>query len=226
VGLKNPDLTISVDLAGDRVFIYGNKIHGPGGLPLSSQWKMLAVLDSGPLTILAAFAMMRRGCMVELLIPLSERIAQFKRERQLALATKLRSLVTRSAYKAFSIQVDSLGGQRIDDCIDARKLIRGMAVQIAKKKKCRGIILPDITGNLDTLQMETITPNDGNTALPIFHPLIGLDLKDLIELCKVAGLSEDDLLSQISSERRNGEYKEIVMPVESSDELPVEEIAL
>ena len=70
VDLKKPDLTISVDLTGDMVYVYGNRTQGPGGLPISSQWKMLAVLDSGPLTVLAAYAMMRRGCLVELFIPI------------------------------------------------------------------------------------------------------------------------------------------------------------
>lgn len=226
VDLKNPDLTISIDLAGDQVFIYGNKINGPGGLPLSSKWKMLTVLDSGPLTILAAYAMMRRGCMVELLIPLSKRIAEFRASRQLELATKLRSLVTRSAYKAFTIQIDSLGGQRIEDYRDARMLILAAAVRIAKKEKCRGIILPDLTGNLDTLQNEGITSNDANAALPAFHPLIGLDLKDLLEFCKDAGLSEDGLLSQLRSEHRSSRFKKPAMPIERPDELPVEEMAL
>ena len=52
VNLDKPDVTVFVDLVGDRAYVYRERLSGPGGLPLSSQWKMLVVLDSGPLSIL------------------------------------------------------------------------------------------------------------------------------------------------------------------------------
>lgn len=88
VDLTKPDVTVFVDLADDRAYVYSVKIPGPGGLPLSSQWKMLAVLDSGPLSLLAAYSMMRRGCMVELFIPVSTQIRIFDRDYQLDLAAQ------------------------------------------------------------------------------------------------------------------------------------------
>ncbi len=105
VNLKTPDVTIYVDLVGDYAYVYNQRLPGPGGLPLSSQWRMLAVLDSGPLSILAAFAMMRRGCLVELLIPLSGTIPAFTKAGQLRLAQILREFVTPLTLQIFYICV-------------------------------------------------------------------------------------------------------------------------
>ena len=113
VNLDTPDVTVFVDLVGDHAYVYRERLSGPGGLPLSSQWKMLAVLDSGPLSILAAYAMMRRGCLVEPLIPLSESISSFAKDQQFNLAHRLRDLVTRANYRGFTIEfTGSPGGAR------------------------------------------------------------------------------------------------------------------
>jgi len=223
VDLKKPDVTISVDLAGDRVYAYGNRLQGPGGLPLSSQWKMLAVLDSGPLSILAAYAMMRRGCLVELFIPLSETFPLFKRDRQLELAAKLRALVTRPAYKAYTVKVEPYSDQGSSDFADARWHVRKAALQVAKEKRFRGIIFSDVTGELN-LDYQTIQTADNKVLSPIFYPLLGLETEDLIEMCRRAGIAEDELFSQIGLE--NESRGETVFPQEPAREMTVQEFAL
>jgi thiamine biosynthesis protein ThiI len=218
VDLKKPDVTIAVDLAEDWVLTYGNRVQGPGGLPLSSQWKMLAVLDSGPLTILAAYAMMRRGCMVQLLIPLSERIQNFNKDRQLQLAAKLRSLVTRPAYKAFTINMEPYS----TDYADAKSRIRNVAPQIAKEKRFRGVIFSDIMGALNLLGSRDQT-TESNVRSPIFYPLLAFEIADLLELSRSVGISESDLLSQIRLEKELSGYGRTSV---FSEDLKVQEITL
>jgi thiamine biosynthesis protein ThiI len=201
VNLKAPDLTIFVDLAGDRAYMYRQRLPGPGGLPLSSQSKMLTVLDSGPLSILAAYAMMRRGCLVEPLIPLSEAIPSFAKDQQLRLAQKLRNLVTRSSYRAFTIELDRLsGGARMSpsEYADAKYLVRLASLKLAREKKFKGVVLSDVAGEIATLQKEFIEANRINP--PIFQPLIGLKNEDLFGMCKEIGISEEELLSQMEVE--------------------------
>jgi len=189
VDLEHPTLTIFVDLVGDWAYVYEKKIEGPGGLPLSSQWKMLAVLDSGPLTILAAYAMMRRGCMVQLFIPTSKILSSVTADIQLALARKLAQLVARPGYKAYTVDLDEvLGGQRrVRDLRDFKQLSRDMAISFAKKKRFRGIILADAEGNLDSLMSYRYSA----TELPIIHPLLGMERDDIDNLSRLVGISPE-----------------------------------
>jgi thiamine biosynthesis protein ThiI len=201
VDLTNPDVTIFVDLVGDHAYVYSERLTGPGGLPLSSQWRMLLILDSGPLSILAAYSMMRRGCLVEPLLPLSDRGPFFARDAQFHLMRKLRELVTRSSYRTFTIDFDKLvGGGQIGSLgyPEAKRLVRSAGANLATKKKFRGIVFSDVAGELDTLS-EFLSDHVGP---PIFQPLIGLTSEELVDMCKHVDLTREDLLSQLELENQ------------------------
>jgi len=197
VDLNHPDLTLYVDLVGEWAYVYNEKLEGPGGLPLSSQWKMLAVLDSGPLTILAAYAMMRRGCMVQLFIPTSNTLKSFGEDAQLALAKTLGRLVARPGYKAFTLNLDRLLGDRksITSLVHSRQLVRAAAIAFAKKKRFRGVVLADIEGRLEATMPYCYSQVD----IPIVQPLLGLEHEDIDQLSRLVGLKvesvPDDRLS-------------------------------
>jgi thiamine biosynthesis protein ThiI len=199
VNLKTPDVTIFVDLAGDYAYVYRQRLPGPGGLPLSSQWRMLAVLDSGPLSILAAYAMMRRGCLVELLIPLSETILPFAKDQQLRLAQILREFVTRSPYRAFTFAFESVLDQVSTTQPEygaAKRFARLASMKLAAEKRYKGLVFSDAAGALSALNREFVETT--KPIPPAFHPLIGLSKEDLLGMCREIGIPEDKALSQIA----------------------------
>jgi thiamine biosynthesis protein ThiI len=222
VNLKTPDVTIFVDLAGDHAYAYRQRFLGPGGLPLSSQWRMLAVLDSGPLSVLAAYAMMRRGCLVELLIPISETIPSFVKYQQLAFAQKLRDLVTRPRYRAFTVDFSSA---RISSLqyVSARRLVRLASIKLAAEKRYKGVVFPDVSGEIATLQSGFTEENEIRP--PIFRPLIGLENDDLIGMCREIHIPVEELLSQMKLETRESESLAVDLS-KYLDEMGFEEITL
>jgi thiamine biosynthesis protein ThiI len=201
VNLTAPDMTFFVDLVGDHAYVYHERFSGPGGLPLSSQWKMLAVLDSGPLSILAAYAMMRRGCLLEPLIPLSNSVPAFSRGKQFQLANRLRELVTRSNYRAFTLELDHmLFGEGSDalSYFSAKRVVRLASMNLAVKKRFKGVVFSDVSGEVAELEIEF--PNTNRINPPVFHPLIGLETEDLFAMCEEIGIPKEELLSQIELE--------------------------
>jgi thiamine biosynthesis protein ThiI len=183
-----------VDLVGDDAYVYNRKLNGPGGLPLSAQWKMLAVLDSGALSVIAALAMMRRGCVVELFIPVSNARNDLSSERQLALARKVSRLVTRPSYKAFVMEIDEppISEQMVD--AEWSEFVRASAVKFAQENRFKGLIFSDISGEISSLNSYS-----GLSRLPIFYPLLGLEKDDLTELLRLAGLESCELSFQRGS---------------------------
>ncbi|MGE4274929.1 MAG: THUMP domain-containing protein [Candidatus Methanomethylophilaceae archaeon] len=61
VDLSHPDVQFFVELRQKKAFIFQDYLPGPGGLPLGSQGKVVAVLEDEN-DALAAWMMMRRGC--------------------------------------------------------------------------------------------------------------------------------------------------------------------
>jgi len=202
VNLDSPDVTFNVDLVGTDAFLYTRKKKGPGGLPLSSDWRMLAVLDRGSLSILAASAMMRRGCVVELFIPVSSSIAGWASRTQMALAEKLARLVTRPNYKAFVFEIDGFVVRK-DAPPVSRSLIRAMAVKFAREKRFRGVILSDISGHLASLNQT----HSNSEQVPIFYPLLGFDHADIEELAKFADIEETELTAQSRFENQLPDFE-------------------
>jgi thiamine biosynthesis protein ThiI len=64
VDLKNPELTLFVDILPKEAFIYLEKVPGPGGLPVGVAGRVIALLSGGIDSPVAAYRMMRRGCEV------------------------------------------------------------------------------------------------------------------------------------------------------------------
>jgi adenylyl- and sulfurtransferase ThiI len=61
VDLGHPDLTIDVDVRQAEAFVFTDHVEGPGGIPVGTQGKVVALL-SDEASLVAAWLMMRRGC--------------------------------------------------------------------------------------------------------------------------------------------------------------------
>jgi thiamine biosynthesis protein ThiI len=63
VDLKRPDLEFFVEVRDNRAYIFSRYIGGPGGLPMGSQGRVVALLERDR-DALAAWLIMKRGCRV------------------------------------------------------------------------------------------------------------------------------------------------------------------
>jgi tRNA uracil 4-sulfurtransferase len=63
VDLGKPDLELHIDIRGERAYIFHEKRAGPGGLPVGTQGRIVALVSNSD-SLLAAWLLMRRGCNV------------------------------------------------------------------------------------------------------------------------------------------------------------------
>ena len=212
VNLSRPDVLISIDLIGENAYVYTEKLAGPGGLPISSKWKMLAVLDCGLLSLFAAYVMMRRGCLVQLIVPSSSIEKDYPIDRQLALARKLRQFVTRESYRAFVLEIDKTPNPQ-------KQAVRLMSLEIAKARRFRGVILADISGSIS--RSRALYEKSRALGLPIFQPLIGLEINDLKELCQLFDVDLIDLQRESSAGQESNQPVNLNLA-----EIPVTSVSL
>ncbi len=63
VDLRNPELTIYIEVRQNRAFVFSGIISGPGGMPVGTQGKVLGLI-SNERDVAASWLMMKRGCRV------------------------------------------------------------------------------------------------------------------------------------------------------------------
>jgi thiamine biosynthesis protein ThiI len=63
VDLSNPDVEFFVEVRQKKAYNFLEKFPGPGGLPMGTQGRVVALLD-GDASVAAAWMMMKRGCRV------------------------------------------------------------------------------------------------------------------------------------------------------------------
>jgi len=221
VDLREPDVTIHVDLVGDHAYVYSRRLIGPGGLPPASYWKMLAVLDSGPLSILAAYVMMRRGCLTELFIPVSA-TGPYAKEMQISLARKLARLIPRPNYKAYVTTIDGEVTFVSSSPVPLKSRVREMSLRFAWERKFKGVVFSDISGDIGSLGKSPQT--EATSSPPVFLPLVGYDSDDLLETAREIGFKDEELLTEIKmgSQQATG----LTFSATRKEEAGIEEIRL
>jgi thiamine biosynthesis protein ThiI len=64
VDLEEPSSVYGIEIAAKRAFVFGERRPGPGGLPVGTSGKVVALISGGIDSPVAAWRMMRRGCRV------------------------------------------------------------------------------------------------------------------------------------------------------------------
>jgi thiamine biosynthesis protein ThiI len=156
VDLKDPDVWIEVEIRDARAYLFENRIKGLGGMPASSQGKVLLYLphpdeEIVKRSILSFILMRRRGCKV---IPAAdeEDVERWSQE--------MRSYSIGGGREPFILHGEDLEGKLRD------------ALQ---KLKCRGLVVPSGPGE------ETKFPvmHSKGASVSQFYPTISMSLEDV-----------------------------------------------
>jgi thiamine biosynthesis protein ThiI len=191
VDLEDPELEIFVEARKDRAYLFTRILKGPGGLPLGSGGRMVALISGGIDSSVAAWMMMRRGCPLSLLHfdsrPYADALAQSMRSAEIL------SQWT-SGRKMDFIQVPIARGiEKIAShypratCVLCRRLMYRIATEVARDEKALGIATGYSLGQVASQTAENIMAEQAGIEVPIYHPLIAMDKTEIMELARKIG---------------------------------------
>ena len=164
VNLTKPDFELFIEIRNDKAFIFTKKIRGVGGMPFGTQGKILALIDS-KYSILAAWYLIRRGCKATFII------------------TKKSNLnVLKSFLKNWYIDSD------IYDLKPGKNPIKYLN-KIAHEKNCEAIVIDSSLFVKSKITLSYIKKLKKSVNLPILHPLIAMDKKEINKKCKEIGVT-------------------------------------
>jgi len=191
------DLTIGVEVRRDHALLFGQTVAGHGGLPLGTQGRAVALISGGIDSPVAAWMIMRRGCVV---IPVHFR----QSEVELAKFMDNCEVLSRYAYgwNVHPIVLDhqevfggtyeklrSVGAERWT-CIFCKRALLQKACQIADQHGAKALVTGDSLGQVASQTLENLEVLSYGVEKPILRPLIGLDKTEITALARRIGTFE------------------------------------
>jgi thiamine biosynthesis protein ThiI len=185
VDLKNPELTIYLDLKTSECCIYFEKIKGPGGFPYGTQGKVVSLLSKGIDSPIAAYMMAKRGCEIIFLHMGTEKLTKII-DRFEVFAGKPITFISLDYIPFLAELKNNQVGKY--QCVLCKIGMYLLANRVAKNKKARAIVTGENLGQVASQTLANIAAMDSFSNIPVIRPLIGFDKKEIIQMSRDTGL--------------------------------------
>ena len=193
VDLKNPERVIYIEVRGNECFIYNSRVKGPGGLPIGSSGRVVCLLSGGIDSPVAAWMMMKRGCIVYPLFAYFPRggdesdllryIEVLKVLRHWSIGVPLRAYTYRHEHNLIEFRKAASKYT----CILCRRMMYRVANELAKKVNAKAVVTGENLAQVASQTLSNLQTIDEASELPVFRPLIGFDKVESERIAKEIG---------------------------------------
>ena len=198
VSLKNPDLTIYIELLSKEAFCSAEKIEGPGGMPVGVSGRIACLISGGIDSPVAAYRMVKRGCLASFIHfsgrPLVSRASEEKVHELVRHLTTFqydsRLYVIPFGEIQREIILNTPAPLRI---VLYRRMMIRIAQELARKDQCWALVTGDSLGQVASQTPQNLCAIEEAAELPILRPLIGMDKREIIDEARRLGTYETSI---------------------------------
>ena len=200
VDVKNPDVTVIVEIRDFAAYLHCDAEEGAGGMPTGSAGKALLLLSGGIDSPVAGYRVARRGVTVDALHFESYPYTSVQaREKVIELAEIMTD--TCGDIHLNIISVTHIQEELRDKCREEyftlllRRFMMRIAERIALRYGCGAIVTGESIGQVasQTLPALAVTA-DAVKTLPILRPLIACDKEEIVRIARKIGTFETSIL--------------------------------
>jgi thiamine biosynthesis protein ThiI len=194
---KNADVEIGIEVQPGRALVFGEVIPGPGGMPLDSQGRVVALLSSGIDSPVATWLMMKRGCSI---IPVHFSTSQAQTDQVLAIVEALNRYAYGWQLKPVILSHDAILGpdlRRLRDlrrerwtCLFCKRAILAKAAEIATEMNAGALVTGDSLGQVASQTLSNLEVISYGIQKPVLRPLIGMDKTEIVDMARRIGTYE------------------------------------
>ena len=185
VDVRNPDVTVTVEVRDEHAYIRAGQEAGAGGLPIRTSGRGLLLLSGGIDSPVAGCMMAKRGLEIEALhfdsFPYTSERAK---EKVMRLAEAMCDFCSR--IHVHTISLTHIQEEIRDKCkedyftILLRIFMMRLAERCAIEYKCQALITGESLGQVASQTLSAIGVTDSVVGLPVFRPCIGLDKNEIV----------------------------------------------
>ncbi|MDO4518827.1 MAG: tRNA uracil 4-sulfurtransferase ThiI [Eubacteriales bacterium] len=188
VDVHNPDMTISVEIR-DKIYVYTDKIKGPGGMPIGTNGKAMLLLSGGIDSPVAGYLISKRGVKLEAVY---FHAPPYTSERAKQKVVDLAKLVAKYSgpIRLHVVNFTDIQLYIYDQCpheeltIIMRRYMMRIAEHIAREDKCLGLITGESIGQVASQTLQSLAATNDVCTLPVYRPVIGFDKQEIVEISK------------------------------------------
>ena len=192
VSLKDPQVSIYVEMFGSGGVVYADRFEGPAGLPSGTGGKVLALLSGGIDSPVAAWRMARRGAEVELLHFHGQPFTDPSSARQAEdLAAALAAFPP-----GLNLHLVPLGDAQQEIAVACapelrmvlyRRMMMRIAEELGRELDTEAIVSGDSLGQVASQTLTNMAVVDDATSVPVLRPLVGMTKDEIIATAQAIG---------------------------------------
>ena len=187
VDVKNPEVTVYVEIRDHGAYIHANPIRGAGGIPVGTGGRAVILISGGIDSPVAAYMMAKRGIKLTAVHFASPPYTSQRAEDKVV---RLLQKVARysGAMKMYTVPFTKLQEKLRDDCpeelftIIMRRLMMQIAQRIARDNECQALITGESLGQVASQTIGALGCTDEAADMVVFRPLIGMDKQEIIDI--------------------------------------------
>ncbi|NCA97106.1 MAG: tRNA 4-thiouridine(8) synthase ThiI [Bacteroidia bacterium] len=189
VNVREPDLTIGIEVRDEAAYLFLDTYKGAGGYPLGIAGKVMMMVSGGIDSPVAAYLLMKRGVSVECIhfaSPPYTNTAVVDKVVDL-----LRTLTTYQTRIRLHIVPFTKIQEAIYDNVDEsytitimRRMMFRIAEKLASKRKCQAIASGESIGQVASQTLGSMRVINEVTNMTVIRPLITYDKNEIIALAK------------------------------------------
>ena len=199
VDLKNPAVTVRIEVRDKAAYIHAGQDSGAGGIPIGCAGRGLLLLSGGIDSPVAGYMMMKRGMTLDALhfesYPYTSELA---RDKVMSLA---RELVEYSGkIRVHVISLTKIQEQIRDNCNEdyftliLRRFMMRLASRCAEENYCSVLVTGESLGQVASQTLQALCATEAVASVPVFRPCIGLDKDEIVRISRAIGTFETSIL--------------------------------
>ncbi len=192
VQMKNPDITIGVEVVQNASYVYARSVPGIGGLPVGSSGKVMGLFSSGIDSPVALWRLARRGAIC-LGVHFSGRPQTADTSEYLvddiAHVLEQTGCIARVYIVPFGDYQREIALKVPPELriIMYRRLMCMVAAELARREGAGALVTGESLGQVASQTLDNLRVTDASVGMPIFRPLIGTDKLEIINEAQQLG---------------------------------------
>ncbi|EQB67762.1 MAG: putative thiamine biosynthesis protein thiI [Thermoplasmatales archaeon A-plasma] len=192
VDLEHPEVEVNIELRDNRAYFFSGSHEGPGGLPIGSEGKLVALVSGGIDSPVAAWMAMKRGSPLEFVF-----VSLAHPVDTMDFLWVMKRLISRWVH-GFDPVIHILDGSAIvrelagrDDylapSVTFKRILYSTAQRIAMSTGAYGIVTGESLGQVSSQTPENLLVINSGIDFPVYRPLAGMDKDEITAMARRIG---------------------------------------